>query len=60
MQSYVLIYSLPSSMWFTLQAFHKAGCGPPVYATFKNGLVYGYIHGDTLDLDSVRDPGMAR
>lgn len=43
-----------------MQAFKMAGCGPPVYATFKNGLVYGYIHGETLDLDTVKDPQIAR
>ena len=34
---------------------HKAGCGPPLYALFNNGMVYGYIQGETIDHVIVRD-----
>ncbi|XP_076035315.1 ethanolamine kinase 2-like [Oratosquilla oratoria] len=38
-----------------IQIFHKAGCGPELYATFENGLSYAYIDGSPLGPDSVLD-----
>ncbi|WAR23313.1 EKI2-like protein [Mya arenaria] len=35
---------------------HERGLGPPLYATFNNGSVYGYVPGKTLDNDSLRKP----
>ena len=37
------------------QALHKAGCCTPLYAEFENGMVYGYVHGETLDATSIKD-----
>ncbi|KAK7078615.1 Ethanolamine kinase [Halocaridina rubra] len=36
-----------------VQVLSKAGCGPPLYATFKNGLSYGFTKGVTLNSDTV-------
>lgn len=38
-----------------MQTLHTAGCGPPLYAAFNNGLAYGYIHGHVLDQVTVRE-----
>ena len=37
------------------QVLHEAGCCAPLYAEFDNGVAMGYVHGEMLDLDSVRD-----
>lgn len=34
----------------------KAGLAPQLYATFKNGLVYDYVPGVTLNQTLVHDP----
>jgi len=34
----------------------ELGCAKPLYAVFANGLCYGYVHGQCLDVDSVRLP----
>lgn len=33
----------------------ELGCAKPLYAVFANGLCYGYVHGQCLDVDLVRD-----
>ena len=38
----------------------KAGFCPPVYGTFNNGLVYGFVPGRTLSLDDAADPHLAQ
>ena len=38
-----------------MQILHRAGCAPPLYCTFNNGLCYGFVHGVCLDVDLVRD-----
>ena len=35
---------------------HKAGCGPELYAVFKNGICYEFIQGDVLSMEDVRSP----
>ena len=35
---------------------HDNGCAAPLYACFRNGISYGFIPGETLDVNSVRDP----
>ncbi|XP_052774483.1 ethanolamine kinase 2-like isoform X2 [Mya arenaria] len=39
-----------------IMMLHERGLGPPLYATFNNGSVYGYVPGKTLDNDSLRKP----
>ena len=34
---------------------HAAGCSKPLYATFENGLSYGFVQGNCLDENTVRD-----
>jgi len=36
------------------------GCAKPLYATFANGLCYGFIHGQCLDAEMVRLPDVNR
>ena len=43
----------------TFQLLYQAGCGPPLYMTFRNGMVYGFLHGKPLDEDNVRDEQVA-
>ena len=38
----------------------ELGCAKPLYAVFANGLCYGYVHGQCLDVDSVRHPEVNR
>lgn len=38
----------------------SAGLCPPVYGTFNNGLVYGFIPGRVLSPDDMADPHYAR
>lgn len=33
----------------------ELGCAKPLYAVFANGLCYGYVHGQCLNVDLVRD-----
>ena len=40
----------------TMRKLSREGLAPPVYATFKNGLVYGFVPGSVLDVESVRTP----
>lgn len=35
---------------------HTYGLAPSLYATFKNGLVYEYVPGSTLNIESVLSP----
>ncbi|RUS86406.1 hypothetical protein EGW08_005856 [Elysia chlorotica] len=39
-----------------MRALHAAGCAPPMFGLFKNGMAYGFFSGETLDEKSVRDP----
>ena len=39
---------------------HKAGIGTPLYATFSNGIAYGYAQGQCLDETTVKEPHKAR
>ena len=40
--------------------YHAAGIGTPFYATFKNGIAYGYIPGEVLNEESVRAPEISK
>lgn len=44
----------------TFQLLHSKGFGPPVYATFDNGIAYGFVNGDVLDTDSICDPHISK
>uniref|UniRef100_A0AC35TX74 Choline/ethanolamine kinase n=1 Tax=Rhabditophanes sp. KR3021 TaxID=114890 RepID=A0AC35TX74_9BILA len=39
---------------------HSVGLSSAVYGTFKNGLVVGFLHGDTLNVNSIRDAGISK
>lgn len=43
-----------------MRALHAAGCAPPMFALFNNGMAYGFFTGETLDEKSVRDPHIQR
>ena len=51
--------SFEDKIW-TYALLDRAGLGAPLYATFKNGIAYGYISGKVLDITSARDPVMER
>lgn len=38
-----------------MTVLYGAGCGSQLYATFKNGLAYEFIPGETLTIESVKD-----
>jgi hypothetical protein len=38
----------------------EIGCAAPIYATFTNGIICGYVPGSTLTYESVVDPHIAR
>lgn len=44
----------------TMKRLALIGCAAPLYATFRNGICYGYVPGVTLDEDSVRDETVRR
>ncbi|RWS07788.1 Ethanolamine kinase 1-like protein [Dinothrombium tinctorium] len=37
---------------------HKAGLLPPIYCLFENGICYGYIPGEILNLNLAQQPGI--
>ena len=39
-----------------MKLMHEAGLAPPLFASFKNGLCYGFTPGKPIDYDRVRDP----
>lgn len=41
---------------FFLQILNKAGYTHCIYATFNNGFAYQFLEGDTLTVDTIRDP----
>lgn len=43
-----------------IQILHAAGCCPPLYAVFNNGIAYGFVNGETLDENTVRDKTIRR
>ncbi|KAK7090689.1 ethanolamine kinase 1-like [Littorina saxatilis] len=43
----------------TFQLLHANKCGPPLFALFKNGMSYGFVQGEPLDEDNVRDERVA-
>ncbi|KAK3775594.1 hypothetical protein RRG08_020782 [Elysia crispata] len=43
-----------------MNALHAAGCAPPMFGLFNNGMAYGFFVGETLDEKSVRDPHIQR
>ncbi|KAL8625041.1 hypothetical protein ACOMHN_012050 [Nucella lapillus] len=43
----------------TFQLLSAAGCGPPLYALFQNGMAYGFFSGEPLDEQNVRDHKVA-
>ncbi|XP_013076593.2 ethanolamine kinase 1-like [Biomphalaria glabrata] len=46
-----------------LEAFgllSAAGCAPPLYCAFNNGMAYGFFPGIPLDSESVQDPKIQR
>ncbi|ELU17086.1 hypothetical protein CAPTEDRAFT_216393 [Capitella teleta] len=44
----------------TLAMMHAVGCSEPLYATFKNGLSYGFVQGHCLHEENVRDEHIAK
>ena len=36
--------------------FDASGCGPTIYATWKNGVAYSFIPGDVITTETVTDP----
>ncbi|XP_052270791.1 ethanolamine kinase 1-like isoform X2 [Dreissena polymorpha] len=38
-----------------IQILHAAGRCAPLYGTFNNGVLYGFVQGVTLEVDTVRD-----
>lgn len=38
---------------------HQHGCAAPVYGTFENGVIYGYIPGRVAEFEEIRDPHIA-
>ena len=43
-----------------MQISHKIGIAEEVYALFKNGIVYRYLPGNTLDTSDLNKPDMIR
>ena len=43
-----------------MQMAHCVGIAQPVYAIFKNGIVYRYAPGGTLTVEDVRNPEVIR
>ncbi|XP_064602456.1 ethanolamine kinase 1-like [Liolophura sinensis] len=43
-----------------MRLLHAAGCGPPLYCTFNNGICYAYLPGVPLDEQMVRDNHISR
>eukprot|EP00095_Tigriopus_kingsejongensis_P007899 snap_masked-scaffold132_size323655-processed-gene-0.3 protein:Tk07899 transcript:snap_masked-scaffold132_size323655-processed-gene-0.3-mRNA-1 annotation:"low quality protein: ethanolamine kinase 1" len=41
-------------------AFHDAGCGPTLYATFANGVAYSFIPGTMLTPESIVKPQVSQ
>ena len=39
---------------------NAAGYFPPVYASFNNGFTYGFVPGESLNIQSVREDKMIR
>ena len=39
---------------------HRAGCGAPLYAKFKNGIAYGYVQGQPVNSQMVKDETISR
>jgi ethanolamine kinase len=44
----------------TMVLLHAVGCSEPLYATFQNGLSYGFVQGECLDEKTVRDEHIAK
>ena len=58
----MLVIALKTSTYLELciflsfkQILHAAGCCPPLYAVYGNGIAYGFVNGETLDENTVRD-----
>lgn len=43
-----------------MRLLHAAGCGPPLYCTFNNGICYAYLPGVPLDENMVKDNHISR
>ncbi|PVD18397.1 hypothetical protein C0Q70_20946 [Pomacea canaliculata] len=43
----------------TFVLLHAAGCSPPLYAVFNNGIAYGFFPGKPIDEELVRDEQVA-
>lgn len=43
-----------------IRTLNQNGICMPLYATLTNGIVYGFVHGETLNVDMVRDEHIAR
>ncbi|XP_063240047.1 ethanolamine kinase 1 [Bacillus rossius redtenbacheri] len=41
-----------------IKMLHRAGHAPRLWATFANGLAYGYVAGEVLTAETCRDPGV--
>ena len=43
-----------------MKLLEKHGSAEPLYCAFKNGLCYGFVHGNTLDEKTCRDDHIGR
>ena len=43
-----------------MKKMEESGCGSKLYAAFKNGLSYEFVHGKTLQLEMLFDPKVYR
>lgn len=44
----------------TFKLLYSKGYGPPVYATFDNGIAYGFVTGDVLDTETICDDHISK
>jgi len=44
----------------TFKLLYSKGYGPPVYATFDNGIAYGFVEGDVLGTDTICDAHISK
>lgn len=44
----------------TFKLLYSKGYGPPVFATFDNGIAYGFVEGEVLDTDTICDDHISK
>lgn len=44
----------------TFKLLYSKGYGPPVFATFENGIVYGFVEGEVLDCVTICDDHISK